>query len=65
MNTKFRSLYLILGFAGLLFLIYRAVATYPDISPSGVLFITLPDILFFYLAYRTYPVEATSRSRAK
>jgi hypothetical protein len=65
MNTKFRSLYLILGFAGLLFLLYRAIVTYPFIDPAGVLAITIPDMLFFYLAYRTYPVEVAERSRAK
>ncbi len=65
MNTKFRSLYLVLGFGGLLLLIYHAIASYPEINPASVLAITLPDMLFFYLAYRTYPAEEPSGSRVK
>ena len=64
MNTKFRSLYLILGFAGLILLVFRAIVSYPDINPASVLSITLPDMLFFYLAYRTYPAE-TAPDKAK
>ncbi len=57
MNPKFRPFYLLGGAAGLALLIYQAVITYPDINPASVLFITIPDMVFFFLAYKTYPVE--------
>ena len=57
MNPKYRSLYLTLGFAALAFLIYTLISSYPDLNPAKILIITIPDIVFFFLAYRTYPVE--------
>jgi hypothetical protein len=33
------------------------VLTFPDINPVDVLVITIPDMLFFFLAYKTYPAE--------
>jgi len=57
MNPKYRSLYLMIAFAGLLFLAYDAFIAFPDISPLRVLLIAFPDMIFFFLAYRTYPVE--------
>lgn len=57
MNPKYRSLYLLIAFAGLAFLAYDAFVAYPDINPLRVLLIAFPDMVFFFLAYRTYPVE--------
>jgi hypothetical protein len=57
MNPKYRSLYLLIGFAGLLFLGYDAFTAYPDLNPLRVLLIAFPDMIFFFLAYRTYPAE--------
>ena len=57
MNPKYRSLYLLIGFAGFAFLGYDAFIAYPDINPLRVLLIAAPDMVFFFLAYRTYPVE--------
>jgi hypothetical protein len=57
MNPKFRFLYLFLGFSGLLFLIYYVIISFPNINPAYVLAITIPDMLFFSLAYKTFPVE--------
>ena len=57
MNPKYRSLYLLIGFAGFAFLGYDAFIAYPDINPLRVLLIAFPDMVFFFLAYRTYPVE--------
>ncbi|MDB4905120.1 MAG: hypothetical protein JWQ63_4401 [Mucilaginibacter sp.] len=57
MSPKFRLLYLFLGFAGLFCLVYYVVTSFPDVNPINVLLITIPDIIFFSLAYKTYPVE--------
>jgi len=57
MNPKFRTLYLLLGFIGLIILIYQIISTLPDVNPVSVLLVTVPDMLFFFLAYKTYPVE--------
>jgi len=35
------------------------MSTLPDINPISVLIITVPDMLFFFLAYKTYPVESS------
>ena len=59
MNTKYRSLYLSLGFLGLLMLIYSIVDALPDINPGTVLLIAIPDFVIFFLAYKTYPAEGT------
>jgi hypothetical protein len=32
----------------------QVIVTYPDVSPKGVLLNTLPALLFYYLAYKTY-----------
>ncbi|WP_428330541.1 hypothetical protein [Mucilaginibacter sp.] len=63
MNPKFRNLYLFLGFIGLAFLAYELVDTYADINPLSILLISLPDMVFFYLAYKTYPAEDNESSR--
>jgi len=57
MNPKYRALYLLVGFAGFFFLIYDTIATLPEINPVRALMVALPDMVIFYLAYRTYPVE--------
>jgi hypothetical protein len=54
-SARFRILYIIVGFGGLIFLIYYVALTLPDTDPLDVLYITVPDILFFFLAYKTYP----------
>ncbi|WP_259066435.1 hypothetical protein HDF24_21965 [Mucilaginibacter sp. X4EP1] len=55
MDTKLRVLYLVVGTAGLIYLVYFMVTTFPNTDPAKVLVITIPDMLFFFLAYRTYP----------
>jgi hypothetical protein len=57
MNPKYRPLYLTIAFAGLMFLAYDAVIAFPDINPLRTLLIAFPDMVFFFLAYRTYPVQ--------
>ena len=60
MDSKFRILYLLFGFAGLAFLIFNLITTIQDINPLSVLSITVPDLVFFLLAYKTYPAENES-----
>lgn len=57
MNPKYRSLYLLIAFAGFLFLGYDAFMAFPDLNPLRVLLIAFPDMVFFFLAYRTYPAD--------
>ncbi len=56
MNAKFRYLYIICGLLGLAGLIYLLIDSYPDINPIYVLAVSVPDMIFFFLAYKTYPV---------
>ena len=58
MNAKYRFFYLFAGFVGLGYLVYHAIATYADgINPGSILVISLTDMVFFFLAYKTYPSE--------
>jgi hypothetical protein len=63
MNPKYRAFYLLGGAIGLVLLIYQAITTYPDINPANVLIITIPDMVFLFLAYKTYPVEEPAEQR--
>lgn len=55
MNPKYSYLYLMIAFAGLFFLACDSFIGYRDIDPGRVLLIAIPDMIFFYLAYKTYP----------
>jgi hypothetical protein len=55
MSARFRFLYLLIGFVGLGLLGYLAFDTYPYINFGHVLLITTGDMVFFFLAYKTYP----------
>jgi hypothetical protein len=57
-----RTLSLILAFGGLLVLGYYIFIKFPDIEADTILCITVPDLLFFYLAYKTYPEPANQRT---
>ena len=57
MNYVLRFVYLLLGIAGLGLLGYQVINTFPDVNPIDILVITIPDLLFFFLAYKTYPAE--------
>jgi len=65
MNPKYRYFYLSIGLAGLILLFYQIISTLPEIDPVRILVIAVPDMVFVFLAYKTYPPEAeakTSRS---
>jgi len=55
MNSKYSYLYLMIAFAGLFFLGCDSFIGYRDIDLGRVLLIAIPDLIFFYLAYKTYP----------
>lgn len=55
MNPKYRYLYLSIGAIGLILLFYQVISNLPDIDPLKVLVIAAPDMLFVFLAYKTYP----------
>ena len=61
MNPKYRAVYLLGGVIGLLVLAYVTYVTYPFINAGYTLFITVPSMVFFYLAYKTYPVEVKAQ----
>ena len=61
MNPKLRPLYLIFGLANLVWLFYYGYTAFPDYNPINILVITIPDMLIFYLAYKTYPEESEPR----
>jgi len=58
MNSKFRPLFLLLGFAGLFVLLFQLVANIQNLDLIMVIAIAVPDMFFFYLAYLTYPPDA-------
>jgi hypothetical protein len=64
-NPKFRFLYLLIAVAGLAFLVYHIIDTFSDIDPLDTLLITLPDMVFFYLAYKTYPDQVPVKQRSR
>jgi hypothetical protein len=65
MNPRFRLLYLLIAIAGLAFLVYRIIDTFSDIDPLDTLLISLADMLFFYLAYKTYPDQQPVKQRSR
>jgi hypothetical protein len=65
MNPKLRPFYLFAGFLGLGYLIFYIMSTIADINPLNTLLISVPDMVFFFLAYKTYPAEAEEPRRQK
>jgi hypothetical protein len=61
MIIALRFFYLLGGIAGLVLLGYQVVVTFPDVNPIHVLVITLPDMAFFFLAYKTYPAGSNEK----
>lgn len=51
-------MYLLIGFAGLFYLLFQIVANIFNLDLVLVLAVAVPDMFFFYLAYLTYPPEA-------
>jgi len=55
MSSRFRIVYLFIAFVGLGLLGYLAVSTYPYINFGHIMLATTGDMVFFFLAYKTYP----------
>jgi hypothetical protein len=62
MNPKYRYLYLSIGAIGLILLGYQIISNLPEIDPVRVLLIAVPDMLFVFLAYKTYPPDPEAKS---
>jgi hypothetical protein len=62
MNPKYRYLYLTVGAIGLILLIFQIISNLPEIDPVRILLIAVPDMLFVFLAYKTYPPEPEAKS---
>lgn len=59
MDPKYRVIYLLLGFTGLVYLICRVIFTMSaELNLGVIILIAIPDLVCFYLAYKTYPVES-------
>ena len=63
MNPKYRSIALFWGFLGLAVLIFELIANANHFNPRVILGVAIPDMMFFYVAYKTYPAEAVERAR--
>ena len=61
MNPKYRYLYLSVGAIGFILLFYQIISDLPEIDPIRILCISVPDMVFFYLAYKTYPPKPQMR----
>jgi hypothetical protein len=57
MNPKYRYLYLSVGMIGFVILFYKIISDLPEIDPVRILCISVPDMVFFFFAYKTYPPE--------
>ena len=57
MSTKLRPLYLLAGFAGLLYLMFQLIVNISNLDLVLILAVAIPDMFFFYLAYLTYPPD--------
>lgn len=64
MITMFRLLYVVLGAIGLAVMLLEVIVDFNDINPGKIFLIALIDMVFFYLAYKTYPEEVKAESRA-
>jgi len=62
MSPKYRYLYLTVGAIGLILLFYQIISNLPEIDPVRILVIAVPDMLFVFLAYKTYPPEPEVKS---
>jgi hypothetical protein len=62
MSPKYRYIYLTVGAIGFILLCYQIIGNLPEIDPVRVLLIAVPDMLFVFLAYKTYPPEPETKS---
>jgi|HubBroStandDraft_5_1064220.scaffolds.fasta_scaffold235778_3 hypothetical protein len=69
MSPKYRSLYLLIGGIGFIILLYQIISYLPynlfENDPIKVLAIAVPDMVFVFLAYKTYPPEPETKREQK
>jgi hypothetical protein len=58
MNLKYRFISLTFGWLGLGALLFQLIVNMGSFDPAAVLCLAIPDIFFFYVAYKTYPAES-------
>ena len=58
-----RALLLSLALAGLFVFGYYIYSRFPNLDSGMILCITIPDMVFFYLAYKTYPEQSNQVTR--
>lgn len=61
MNPKYRYLYLTFGAIGLILLLFQFFSNLPEVDPVKILLIAVPDMVFVFLAYKTYPPEPEAK----
>jgi len=54
MNPKFLILYFIAATVALIFAIYLAITTYPDLNIGKIGLNMVISVFFYYLSYKTY-----------
>lgn len=57
MNTKIRLVCLFVGFLGLVFATNNIITTFPDVNPSGILYMAVSVMILFFLTRRPYSSE--------
>lgn len=60
MSGKFFYLYFVGGTVALALLVYEIIASYPHVKSQGALFYTVPTLLLYYMAYKTWHVKNDS-----
>jgi hypothetical protein len=63
MNPKYRFISLFWGFLGLAVLAFELIANANHFDPMMILYIAVPDMVFFSIAYKTYPAAVAERAR--
>jgi len=65
LNAKFRMAYILCGIIGYIFLFYYMMDTLPYSNYAEIMLIAAGDMVFFALAYKTYPANETRRIRRR
>ena len=62
LNAKFRMLYICCGIVGYMLLFYYMIETLPYSNYAVIMTIAAIDMIFFSLAYKTYPAKKSNRA---
>ncbi len=61
MNAAIRLVYLLLGFAGLVFAANYMITSFPTVNPAGMLLITVSVLILFFVTRRSYSSETEAK----